>query len=201
MSSDVTKIEISIAAQVRAKRDALVFKDFTAPPVFHNTKLLHKELAIFSSPSPKISGGGARTRMPPDGLIRGKNASAHCKRRTGLNGDSETQPRQSGNRVQNWLRPPHYSRGTARAVVRLPLSEGPQPSRRENNCLRNSLTVHQTVVQTVSEIQRRYHTPTFAANLHMVRSYKQRQVEDGDLICRPVEGYSRRPRIDVHRTA
>ena len=42
MSSGVTKMEISIAAQVQAKRDALAFTQFTAPPDFHNTKLLRK---------------------------------------------------------------------------------------------------------------------------------------------------------------
>ena len=42
MASGITKMEISIAAQVRAKRDALPFLQFTAPPDFHNTKTLHE---------------------------------------------------------------------------------------------------------------------------------------------------------------
>ena len=49
MASGVTKMEISVAPQVRAKRKALAFTQFTAPPDFHNTKLLREELAIFLS--------------------------------------------------------------------------------------------------------------------------------------------------------
>ena len=52
MDSGVTKTEISISTQVRAKRDALAFTQFTAPPNFHNTKLLREELAIFLSTFP-----------------------------------------------------------------------------------------------------------------------------------------------------
>ena len=40
MASGITKMEISIAVQVRAKRDTLAFMQFTAPPDFHNTKLI-----------------------------------------------------------------------------------------------------------------------------------------------------------------
>ena len=114
------------------------------------------------------------------GLLEEKNAAAHCKRRTGLYSDRETRPRQSVNLGRDWPQPPHSSRGTAQAVVGLPLPEGPQPSLRGNHRLRHSQTVYQAVVQTVSGIQWRHHTPNFAANLHMVRNYKQLQVEDGD---------------------
>ena len=47
MESGVTNMEISIAAQVRAKRDALTFSQFTASPDFHNTNTLREELAVF----------------------------------------------------------------------------------------------------------------------------------------------------------
>ena len=52
MASGVTKMYISIATQVGAKRDTLAFTQFTAPPDFHNTKLLREELAIFISAFP-----------------------------------------------------------------------------------------------------------------------------------------------------
>ena len=52
MASGVTKMYISIATQVGAKRDTLAFTQFTAPPDFHNTKLLREELAIFLSTFP-----------------------------------------------------------------------------------------------------------------------------------------------------
>ena len=38
MASGITEMEVSIAAQVRAKRDALAFTPFAKPPGFHNTK-------------------------------------------------------------------------------------------------------------------------------------------------------------------
>ena len=52
MASGVTKMEIYIAAQVQAKRNTLSFKQFTAPPDFHNTKLLREELAFFLTAFP-----------------------------------------------------------------------------------------------------------------------------------------------------
>ena len=47
MASGITKIEVSIAAQVRAKRNALAFTPFSEPPGFHNTKGLREEIAVF----------------------------------------------------------------------------------------------------------------------------------------------------------
>ena len=47
MVSGITKIEVSIAAQVRAKRNALAFTPFSEPPGFHNTKGLREEIAVF----------------------------------------------------------------------------------------------------------------------------------------------------------
>ena len=52
MAIGVTKMEISISAQVRAKRDALAFTQFTALLDFDNTKLIREELAIFLSVLP-----------------------------------------------------------------------------------------------------------------------------------------------------
>ena len=42
MASGITKMEVSITAQVWAKRDALAFTSFADPPGFHNTKGLRK---------------------------------------------------------------------------------------------------------------------------------------------------------------
>ena len=52
MASGITKMEVSIAAQVRAKRNALAFKPFADPPGFHSTKGLREEIAVFLSSSP-----------------------------------------------------------------------------------------------------------------------------------------------------
>ena len=58
MAIGVTKVEISISAQVRAKRDALAFTQFTALLDFDNTKLLREELAILLSTFPCNKWGG-----------------------------------------------------------------------------------------------------------------------------------------------
>ena len=42
MASRITKMEVSIAAQVWAKRNALAFTPFAEPPGFHNTKGLRE---------------------------------------------------------------------------------------------------------------------------------------------------------------
>ena len=47
MASSINKMEVSIAAQVRAKRNALAFTPFSKPPGFHNTKDLREEIAVF----------------------------------------------------------------------------------------------------------------------------------------------------------
>ena len=76
-------MEISITAQVQAKRDALAFTQFTAPPDFHNTKMLREEPAIFLSAFPCNKWGGG-IWIHPDGLIRRKmellttNAALDC---------------------------------------------------------------------------------------------------------------------------
>ena len=106
MASGVTKMEISIAAQVLVKRDALTFSKFTAPPDFHNTKMIREELAVFLSALPCNQWGGG-TQILPDGLIRGKIAAAHRERCTGLHGNRKTQPCQFGDPGQIRPRPPH----------------------------------------------------------------------------------------------
>ena len=58
MASGITKMEVSIAVQVRAKRDALAFTPFANPPCFHNTKGLCEEIAVFLSSFPSNSWGG-----------------------------------------------------------------------------------------------------------------------------------------------
>ena len=59
-------MEISIAAQVQAKRDALAFTPFAKPPGFHNTKGLRKEIAVFLTPPPPLQlvGGGKHGFLP-----------------------------------------------------------------------------------------------------------------------------------------
>ena len=58
MASIITKMEVSIAAQVRAKLDALAFAPFADPPGFYNPKGLRKEIAVFLSSFPSNSWGG-----------------------------------------------------------------------------------------------------------------------------------------------
>ena len=83
MASGVTKLEISIAVQVRAKRDALTFSQFKAPPDIHNTKMLRKELAVFPSALPCNQWEEAHGFLPM-GLSEGKirlltaNAALDC---------------------------------------------------------------------------------------------------------------------------
>ena len=58
MASGITTMEVSVAAQVRAKRDALAFTPFADPPGFHNTKGLCKEITVFLSSFPSNLWGG-----------------------------------------------------------------------------------------------------------------------------------------------
>ena len=64
MASSITKMEVSIAAQVRAKCDALAFTSFAEPPGFHNTKGLREEIAVFLSSFPSNSWGGGHGFLP-----------------------------------------------------------------------------------------------------------------------------------------
>ena len=58
MASGITKMEVSIAAQLRAKCNALAFTPFAKPPGFPNTKGLRKEIAVSLSSFPSNSWGG-----------------------------------------------------------------------------------------------------------------------------------------------
>ena len=58
MVSGITKMEVSIAAQVRAKRNALAFTSFAEPLGFHNTKGLREEIAVFLRSFPSNLWGG-----------------------------------------------------------------------------------------------------------------------------------------------
>ena len=58
MESGITKMEVSIASQVRSKRNALAFTPFADPPGFHNTKGQREEIAVFLSSFPSNSWGG-----------------------------------------------------------------------------------------------------------------------------------------------
>ena len=61
MASGITKMEVSIAVQVRAKRDALAFTPFADPLGFHNMNGLRKEIAVFLISFPSNSWGGGNT--------------------------------------------------------------------------------------------------------------------------------------------
>ena len=58
MASGITKMEVSIAAQVRAKRDALAFTTFAKPTGFYNKKGIREEIALFLSSFPSNLWGG-----------------------------------------------------------------------------------------------------------------------------------------------
>ena len=58
MARGITKMEVPIAAQVRAKRDALAFTPFADPPGFYNTKGLREEIAVFLRSFSSNSWGG-----------------------------------------------------------------------------------------------------------------------------------------------
>ena len=58
MASGIKKMEVSIAAQVRAQHDAHAFTMFTEPPCFQNMKNLCEEIAVFTSRFPSNSWGG-----------------------------------------------------------------------------------------------------------------------------------------------
>ena len=64
MASGITKMDVSIAAQVRAKRDALAFTPFVDPPDFHNTKGFREEIAVLLSSFPSNSWGGGHGFLP-----------------------------------------------------------------------------------------------------------------------------------------
>ena len=57
MASSITNMEVSIAVQVRSKRDALAFTPFADLPGFHSTKGICEEIAVVLSSFPSISGG------------------------------------------------------------------------------------------------------------------------------------------------
>ena len=64
MASSVTKMEVSIVAQVRAQRDAHAFTMFTEPPCFQNVKNLRQDIAVFTSSFPANLWGGKHRFLP-----------------------------------------------------------------------------------------------------------------------------------------
>ena len=83
MVSGITKIEVSIAAQVRAQRDAHAFTMFIEPPCFQNVKNLREEIAVFTSSFPSNLWGGQNGFLPlalPENKmwIVAQNAGLNC---------------------------------------------------------------------------------------------------------------------------
>ena len=83
MASDVTKMEVSIAAQVRAQCDAHAFTMFTKPPCFQNVKNLREEITVFTRSFSSNSWGGQHGFFPlalPENKMRivAQNAGLNC---------------------------------------------------------------------------------------------------------------------------
>ena len=83
MASSITKMEVSIAAQVWAQRDAQAFTMFTKPPCFQNVENLREEIAVFASSFPSNSWGGKHGFLPlalPENKMRivAQNAGLNC---------------------------------------------------------------------------------------------------------------------------
>ena len=82
MASGATKMEVSIAAQVRDQSNAHAFTMFTDPPCFQNVKNLREEIAVFTSSFPANSWGGNHGFLP---LALPKNKMRIVAQNAGLN--------------------------------------------------------------------------------------------------------------------
>ena len=94
-------------------------------------------------------------------------------------------------------RPTATAGATAQEMVGLPLPEGPITGRGGNHRRRRPRAIHQAHLHTVRGIQRHHHPKILRPAPKMVRDFERRQVENEEVLLRPLDRYPQRPRINV----
>ena len=193
MASDITKMKVSIAAQVRAKRNALAFTPFAEPPGFHNTKGLRKKMAVFLSSLTSNSWGGKHGFLL---LGLGEDKMRIVARESSLNCDALDKPElinpaitdeTKGCDIQR-LQEQQLGKWSDYLYQRVLYQVGGGNHRR-----RRPQAIRQTHLHTIRGVKRRHHYSILRPAPKMVRDLKWRNVENERVLPLPLERYPTTP--------